>query len=619
MSQHNFHELLKACPTRPGVYIFKDVNGNPLYVGKAFNLRNRLRTYFTSSGNLPMKINRMMEKVVDFEYILTESEREALILECNLIKQLQPQYNARLKDDKNYPYIKIDLSEEFPQVYFTRRVLSDGARYFGPFANAGSIRKTMNLLNKLFPYRSCTKPITGMDARPCLEYYIHRCVAPCIGAVNRQEYREVVEEVILFLEGNTERVVKNLESKMKEASQRLEFESAARLRDQIKAIQTVNERQKVLSLTPQDKDIIALAMGRDLAWVEIFFIRYGKLIGRDHFIMYGTDGDEPADILKDFLKQFYASAPYVPKQIILEYTPGDSLVIQDWLRQKRGGPVKLSVPIRGQSRRLLEMVSENAVQGLDQLRIKWLSDVHALDTAMSELQEELNLPRSPRRIECYDISNTQGSNPVGSMVVFQDAKPKNSHYRRFKIKNVKGIDDYAMMQEMLRRRFGRLTSLHITGKENNSPTSESNATWGILPDMVLIDGGKGHLSSAQEVFLELGLDYVPLASIAKEREEIFIPHNPHPIMLPRNSQGLYLLQRVRDEAHRFAITFHRQRRSKATMVSAMDLVPGIGPKRKKGLLRKFGSVRAIREAPVEDLAAVPSMTMYLAQALKEHL
>ena len=627
-------EPLKATPSRPGVYIMKDASGEVLYVGKAASLRHRLSSYFASPSGLAPKIRSMVKKVADFEYIVTESEQEAVILECNLIKEHKPPYNARLKDDKSYPFIKIDFNEDYPLVYITRRVTRDGSRYFGPFASVSSVRRTLSLLKKLFPYRSCTKTITGTDPRPCLDYFINRCVGPCIGAVNRREYAEIIEQVTLFLEGKTNRVVKSIAQRMKAASEALEFERAAVLRDQINAIEKFNEGQKVLHLTSEHLDVIAAAPSGRETWVEVFFIRQGKLIGRDHFIMEGTQDDEPGKVLGAFVKQFYDATPYVPPRVLVEHPLEDAEAIEQWLRQKRQGPVRIVTPQRGEKRRLVKMVAENAAQGLEQLKIKQLADSANLDTALTELQESLSLPRPPRRIECYDISNIQGTNSVGSMAVFEDGKPKRSDYRRFKIKTVEGVDDYSMMQEVLTRRFKRFSKAAVNGAGSNgaepkdgspksvSPKGESRddgSSWGIEPDLVLIDGGKGHLGAALQVFLESGIDSIPLASIAKENEEIFVPQMPEAIVLPRSSQGLFLVQRLRDEAHRFAVTFHRERRSKSSVASAIDLVPGIGPKRRRMLIRRFGSVRGIKEASLDDVAAVPGMTLKLARQVKEYL
>ena len=629
-----FEHRLRVVPEKPGVYIMKDAQNAVLYVGKANILRNRLRSYFGAANGMPPKIRRMVSQLADFEFIVTDTEAEALILENTLIKRYKPHFNARLKDDKTYPYLKIDLTEDFPRVYITRQVAQDGARYFGPFATASSVRRTMDLVKKLFPYRSCTKTITGKDPRPCLEYYIHRCVAPCSGLADKEDYAQVIRQVILFMEGNTEAVTRELRRKMTAAAEEMQFERAAALRDQIRGIDQVVEEQqaKVESNPGGDTDIIAMAQGTNETWVEVFFIRRGKLIGRDHFFMEGTQDESPERVLSHFIRQFYQSALVIPPAILLQYAPEDRELIRGWLKERRGGAVQLICPQRGQRKKLLEVVAENAVQGLAQHRVKWLSNSNVLQQAMAELQEELSLPAIPLRMECYDISHVQGTNLVGSMVVFQDGRPKPAHYRRFQIKSVAGVDDYASMQEMLRRRFKRLADARaeeLTGpptEEDDTAAADggkggggSGAAWGLAPDLVIIDGGKGHLSAALEVLLELGLDDLPLAALAKENEWLFVPHTSEPIALPRQSQGLYLVQRIRDEAHRFAVTYHRHLRSKSSLRSSIDLVTGIGPKRKRMLLRKFGSIQAIKDAPVDEIAAVPGLTRSLALRLKQTL
>ena len=637
-----FAGRLKALPTRPGVYLMKDADGGVLYVGKAASLRSRVRSYFQTPAGKERKIQAMVTRIADFEYIVTESVQEALLLENLLIKQHRPFFNARLKDDKTYPYIKIDLREEFPQVYFTRRVLQDGARYFGPFASAGSVRKTMDLLKKLFPYRSCTKPITGVDERPCLEYYIHRCVAPCIGAVDRDEYGEVIREVVQFLDGDSEGVERELRQKMQSASDALEFERAATLRDQVRAIESVSQNQRVVSAHNDDADVIALANDTGEVWVELFKIRRGKLIGRDHFLMEGGDAEEGPRLTEQFIQQFYDAAPDLPRTLIVQHPIEDAPVVEAWLSGKRGGRVTVVCPQRGDKRKLVAMAAENAEQGLNQRRLKWLSESDKVLRALVELQEALSLPELPDRIECYDISNTQGANSVGSMVVFESGRPKPAHYRRFQIKGVDGIDDYASMQEMLRRRFRRLAESRrqeraaetaapaaapVPSQAQGEGTMDAAApqqqraqeSFGQLPGLVVIDGGKGHLNAVQEVFLEFGVTDIPLCSLAKREEEVFLPHMAEPVLLPRASQGLYLVQRIRDEAHRFAITYHRQRRSKAATRSALDDVPGVGPKRKRELLRRFGSLAGIRAATLEEIASVPGMSTLSARKLAEHL
>ena len=600
--------------------MMRDARGTVLYVGKASVLRNRLRSYFGSPASQLPKTRRLMGHVHDFEFIVTDTESEALILENTLIKRYRPRYNARLKDDKTYPFLKIDLSEEYPRVYITRRVAEDGARYFGPFATAGSIRQSMDLVKRLFPYRSCTKAITGTDPRPCLEYYIHRCVAPCAGYASREEYGNVIQQVILFMNGDTETVTQDLRQSMHQASEKLEFERAAVLRDRIRSVDRVAEerRVKVASNPISDMDVIALAQGSNEAWVEVFFIRHNKLIGREHFFMEGTEDDPPSLILGQFIKQFYQSAPMVPPHILVQHPLEDEELIHGWLRELRSGAVKLAHPQRGVHKQLLDIVAENAVQGLDHHRIKWLGNADLIQQAMSELQEELSLPVSPYRMECYDISHIQGTNTVGSMVVFENGKPKPAHYRRFKVKSVAGVDDYDSIREVLRRRLKRLGEARRSGQGAGRDSAQSEGdTWGILPDLLLIDGGKGQLSAALEVLLELGLDDIPLASLAKENEWLYVPYSPEPIVLPRSSQALYLVQRIRDEAHRFAITYHRNLRSKSSLSSPIDMVTGIGPKRKRMLLRRFGSLQGIREASVDDLAAVPGMTRSLALRLKQ--
>ena len=612
-------QRLQATPERPGIYMMKDARGTVLYVGKAAVLRNRLRSYFGSPAHQPNKTRRMMGHVRDFEYIVTDTEAEALILENTLIKRYKPRYNARLKDDKTYPYLKIDLSEEFPRVYITRRVAKDGARYFGPFATANTVRKSMDLVKRLFPYRSCTKKITGNDPRPCLEYYINRCVAPCTGYATKEEYAKVIDQVTLFMEGDTEAVTRDLHANMERASERLEFERAAVLRDRLKAVEKVAEerRIKVDSNPVTDMDVIALAQSASETWVEVFFIRKGKLIGREHFFMEGAQDDTPEVVTGQFIQQFYGSALTIPPRLVVQHQPPGSELIAGYLRGLRGKAVRLVCPQRGRHKQLVQTVADNARQGLAQHRIKWLDNHDIIRQAVEELEEELSLPLPLHRMECYDISHIQGSNSVGSMVVFEDGRPKQSQYRRFKIKTVEGVDDFESMREVLRRRFKRLAQARAAAMEGADGGEAPVAGWGALPDLVLIDGGKGQLSAALEVLLQLGLDDVPLAALAKENEWLFVPHTPEPIILPRDSQALYLVQRIRDEAHRFAVTYHRNLRSKSSLSSPVELVSGIGPKRKRMLMRRFGSLKGIKEAAVEEIAAVPGMTRSLALRLKQ--
>ncbi|MFC2072451.1 excinuclease ABC subunit UvrC [Chloroflexota bacterium] len=604
-------EQLKQLPANPGVYLLRDAEGNILYVGKAADLHHRVRSYFGASQKLSPKLERMVARVNDLDFFVTNSEQEALILECNLIKRHRPHYNVRLKDDKTFPYLKINLNEDWPRVYITRRLEENGGHYFGPFASAKSVRQTLKVLKGVFPFRSCSRVITGRDLRPCLDYYIHHCLAPCIGVVSKQEYSEVIKQVILFLEGKQETVVHGLESKMKKASEALDFEKAAILRDQIQAIDRVIEGQRIATAVRGEQDVIAFTQDKDRAYVQVFFIRSGKLIGRESFVLQGTSSEEPKQIMSSFIKQFYGSAPYIPPLLLIQHPVEDKTIIEHWLQSKRGAMVHIQVPYRGNKKRLVEIVAENAEQGLQQLKAKQQATSSTLTAALNEIERELHLPRFPSRMECYDISNIQGRAAVGSMVVFDHGKPKPSHYRHFRIKTVSGVDDYAMLQEVLRRRFKR-SSL------KSSATSTAN-TWAILPDLVLIDGGKGQLSATLSVMHEMGAGSIPTASLAKEKEEIFIPQQTEAIILLGSSPGLQLLQRLRDEAHRFALGYHQKIRRKETFSSVLDAVPGIGPNRKRALLKQFGSVRAIREASTEELATTRGMSQSLAQKIKEYL
>ena len=641
-------QVARGLPMQPGVYIFKDARGKPVYVGKAALLRNRVRSYFGPDAVTPgAKAFQIAQRARDLDYIVTSTEAEALILENTLIKRHKPRYNVRLKDDKSYPYLKIDVREEWPRVYITRRMQDDGARYFGPYASASSVRKTLDLLNKLFPYRSCTKEITGTDPRPCLDFHIKRCLGPCIGAVSQDDYRDVIGQVAAFLEGRQAFVVRDVKKKMAAASDSMEYERAAFFRDQLAAITRVSAEQKVVTARAVDEDMIAIARAGNEAWAEVFFIRGGRLLERDNFLLDGTLGESDGEVLGGFIKQFYVNSPVVPPRILTQAPVADGEAITDWLRERREGQsVRLIVPQRGERRKLLDLVAENALQGLEALRVKVLATDAATETALSELKEQLNLPSLPNRIECYDISNTQGTNSVASMVVFQDGKPLKDHYRRFRIKTVEGANDFASLQEVIRRRFRRSGALGNAARglassqdaaeeaiaqfnESSPVKAESGAdgsrtkedeSFLSLPDLVLIDGGRGQLNAVAEVMrMELGLHDIPLASLAKQQEEIFLPEMPESIMLPRTSPALYLVQRARDEAHRFAITFHRGLRQKKGMESMLDAVPGIGPRRKRMLMRHFGSLDAIREASIDDLAAAPGMTARLAERVKEYV
>ena len=591
-------------PAKPGVYLFKDKEGKVIYVGKAANLNSRVRSYFGAPSNLSFKIQRLVSKIQDFEFLVTNSEQEALILECHMIKKYTPRYNVRLKDNKTFPYLKIDINEDWPGVYITRRVQKDGARYFGPFASAGSVRKTLRLIKKIFPFRSCSKRIEGKDKRPCLDYYIHRCLGPCIGAVEKQEYHDVINQVILFLQGKQELILRELNARMKAAAQQLQFERAALLRDQINAIGKVIEGQRIAITLQGEKDVIGLAQNEKQAYVELFSIRNNKLISQDHFIMEGIQGESPGQIMTSFVKQYYASASYIPPLILLQHPVDEPAVLSEWLEQQRGSRVELQVPQRGAKKKLVDTAAENAAQGLELAQAKEMK-VETISSGLQELKNRLHLPKMPLRIECYDVSNIQGALAVGSMVVLEKGWPKPAHYRRFRIKTVVGADDYAMIQETLRRRFKR----SLTGE----------GTWAIIPDLVLIDGGKGQLNAALEVRQELRLDSIPMVSLAKENEEVFIPGDPQPVYIAKDSPALHILQRARDEAHRFAISYHQKLRHKEVIKSILDDIPGIGPKRKKALLKKFGSIEAIKEASLEELSQTEGITPVLAKKVKEEL
>src|SRR5713226_4227432 len=635
--------VLHSLPHKPGIYLMKDAEGTILYVGKAISLYNRVRSYFQESTDLSPKNRSMVAKVDDIEFLVVRNEVEALVLESNYIKQYRPKYNVLLRDDKNYPYIKVSLTEDFPRVYRVRSFQRDGNRYFGPYTNSGAVDATLDLLNKLFAFRTCrydasvwapptnAEPPAGWKQkllpRPCTQYYIHRCVAPCVAYATREEYNAIIKQVILFLEGKHEEVVKGLQEKMEEAAENLNFEEAARMRDRIQAVDRVLEKQRIISTEGQDdQDVIALASGEDETCAQVFFFRNGKLVGREYFILQGTRESAPGEVMGSFFTQFYESSPHIPAEIIVEVEPDDRTVLQAWLKEKRKGAVSIAAPKRGEKLRLVEMVKQNAREVLEQQRIKWLSDSQKTRLALEEIQAALNLAAPPYRIECYDISNTQGTNSVGAMVVFEAGRPKNSEYRRFKIKTVEGPNDFASHQEMLRRRFRRQSGNDYAGDVQQEAPLASDETqaeqplqheWA-MPDLVIIDGGKGQLSAAMEVLQELYID-VPTVGLAKENEEIFTPGSPDPIVLPRSSQGLYMVQRIRDEAHRFGITYHRKLRSDRTFKSVLDEIPGIGPKRKKALMKHFGSIRAISAASIDDLAALDGMTHDAAQKVKEYI
>jgi excinuclease ABC subunit C len=607
---------VETLPRKPGVYLMRDLGGTVIYVGKAVDLRSRVRTYFQPSSWEDSKVRGIVSDIADLEFIVTDSELEALILEANLIKQHRPRFNVRLKDDKRYPYIRITWVDPFPKVLITRRMEQDGSRYFGPFTSSSAVHQTLDLLRKSFPYLTCNREITGEDERACLYYDIKRCLGPCIGAVTQDEYRAMIRRLARFLEGRGEEVIADLEARMRVAAAELDFEQAASLRDQLQAVRSVIERQKIVSSAGTDQDVIAFAREENDACVQVFFIRGGKLLGREYFVMEGAQDEDGREVMAAFLKQFYEEAAYVPSEVLLPERIEEALVIEQWLKSKRGAKVTLRVPRRGQKRELVALAAENAAETLAALRTQWQADAHKHEQALAELQEALELSTPPGRIECYDVSTTQGTEVVGSMVVFVRAVPRKSAYRRFVVRSVQGQDDYASMREVLQRRFRRwqmATSDQVLGSRNVK-------SWAKLPDLLIVDGGRGQLGVAVEVLKEFDLfAQVPVVGLAKQHEEIFLPGRAKPVLLPRRSQGLFLVQRVRDEAHRFAITHHRARRRRAGVASQLDSIPGVGPSRRKALLKAFGSIDAIRLASVEQLAAVHGVPRTVALAIKEHL
>ena len=600
-------QQLEALPARPGVYLFKDAGGGILYVGKASSLRHRVASYISAARDLAPKTLRMMGRAADLDYYVTDSEQEAILLECILIKKHRPHYNIRLKDDKTYPYLKLTVNEDWPRAHLTRRVAKDGARYFGPFASAGSVHTTIALLEKLFRLRSCRKAIAGDERRPCLEYHINRCSGPCIGAVSLEEYRVAVDRAVLFLEGRLEAILKGLRAGMALAAEGQEYEKAALIRDQIKAVEAVVEKQKITS-ADGDIDAMAFVQEGDQALALVYLVRQGRLVGRESFTLTGTRDEEPSQIMTSFVQQFYSTAGPVPRRILLQHPLREMPVIQKWLEDKRGKKVELRVPSRGAGRALVDMVAGNARESLEQSKIRSVADPDVLTEALQELQKVLLLPRLPGRIECYDISNIQGASAVGSMVVFEGGLPRKSEYRRFQIKTVAGADDYAMIQEVLRRRFKRASAEDRGGN-----------AWAALPDLVLIDGGRGQLNAALRALEDSGAGAIPSASIAKEEEAVFLPQLDEPLILPRESPALRLLQRARDEAHRKAVGYYRKVHRKRTFESSLDGIPGLGAGRKRALIRRFSSVAGIRRATVDELKSVEGMTGAVAKRVKDSL
>ncbi len=648
-------DSLAQIPDAPGVYQMVGRDGEILYIGKAVSLRSRVRSYFQDSAAHHVRTQAMVERVADVRTIVVSNEIEALILEANLIKRYQPPYNVRLRDDKRYPYLKV-TSEPFPRVVFTRIVKDDGARYFGPYTDAHGLRELIDLVRLVFPLRTCREPIDGKRTRPCLQYHIKRCLAPCVGYQSEDEYDAMIDEVVLFLEGKQESLLARLQHEMAAASEHLNFETAARIRDRIVHVHRVTDGQKVVWQSRLDIDLISLARARGQACMQVFLVRGGKLIGQEHFILDGVYDQPDAELIDEFLVQFYSArtasvpelgvlsplpgrvardnqapvpvkararaetaAAAVPKEVLVQGLPPDGALIESWLSSLKRARVRILQPQRGERAEYMRLVKKNAEQNLRAYLAHQEVQESIQARALTELADALELPEPPHRIECYDISNIQGTNPVSSMVVFVEGRAKKSEYRKFKIQYDRGPNDFAMMQETLRR---RLRYLRAATDDEVTPTQTQLAKkekFNKKPDLLLIDGGKGQLNAVVEVLEEMDMTGLVVAGLAKEHEWLYVPGNPDPIVLAPNSAGLHLIMRVRDEAHRFAVTYHRQRRDKAMTRSALDALAGIGPTRRKRLLTAFGSVSAIKKASLDEIAAVKGMTPALAAAVKTEL
>ena len=606
---------LAKLPTKPGVYLLKDDRGRVLYVGKAQNLRNRVRQYWQSSrgSQQPLRIESAMDRVADVDYTMVDSVSEALLLESTLIKRHQPRFNVRLKDDKSYPYIKVTLADDFPRIERTRKLPNDGSRYFGPYASASSVDEAMNLIRRLFPFRTCTIEIKeGKRAlpRPCLLYHIKRCQGPCIEAISKQDYRADIEQVMLFLEGRQELVARRLRADMASASEVMDYERAADMRDKLRAVERTMESQKMAAFAKTELDVLGFYRQGNGAAVQLFAIRDGTTIARDVFLLENVGDSTDEEALSAFIKQYYAAASSTPPRVLVPMLPPDSADLTTFLESRRGRRVALTVPQRGEGRALMDLAARNAGETLAREQARWLADEGKTLAALEELAAALSLPAPPLRIECYDISTIQGTNTVGSMVVFEEGRPRSGEYRRFRVRTTAVApgrpDDYASHREVLRRRFHRAL-------EAEEGVAEE-LRWR-LPDLVVIDGGLGQVNAARGVMDELGLHDMPVIGLAKEREEVWLPTAAGPTILPATSQALYLLQRLRDEAHRFAVTYHRKLRAKTQTRSVLDELPGVGPARKRALLRVFGSTKQMRSATVDEIASVPGISRSLAERI----
>ena len=616
-TSQTIQEILDTLPAKPGCYLMKNQKGEIIYVGKAINLRSRVRSYFHSSGDLSPKTHRLVNNIANIDWIVVGSELEALILEMTLIKKHKPTYNVRLKDDKRYPYIKVHWADPFPKVTVTREMTEDGSRFYGPYTSGWAVHQTLDVLRRIFPYLTCNREITGEDRRACLYYDIKLCNASCIGAIRQEEYRDMIENLCQFLSGKTEEIKTNLSRQMENEADQLRFEQAAVIRDRLSAIDKVVERQKVISTDQVNSDVIAMARSDGEACVQVFFIRNGKLIGREYFILEGTEDENTGEIISQFLKQFYKKAAVIPEQVLLPQAIEEARIIQQWMNtRKHIDKVEIKVPKDGPSHELVQMAAENASETLQALKAQWVANREKQSQALAELQHALDLSEPPNRIECYDISNTQGTAAVGSMVVFEQGVPNKKLYRRFNIKSVIGPDDFASMEEVLDRRFKRWQS----AAEAQDVGKKVDLAFSLLPDLLIVDGGKGQLSRAEQVMQRYGLQgKFLITGLAKQQEELFLPQKKDSLLLPRHSQGLYLVQRIRDEAHRFAITAHRKVRTKQGIASRLDAIPGVGPSLRKALLARFGSIEGITQATLEEVAEIKGISTKLAQMIKDEL
>ena len=611
----NIQEELKKLPNKPGIYIMFDKKDNIIYVGKAVILKNRVRSYFRENANHSIKIARMVTQIERFEYIVTDSEMEALVLENNLIKEHRPKYNTMLKDDKTYPYIKVTLGEEFPRVLFARQIKKDKSKYFGPYTSAGSVKDSIELINKIYKLRTCNRnlPKDCGKERPCLDYYIHQCDAPCQNYISREEYGKNVKEALDFLNGKYEKILNDLQGKMEEASEKMEFEEAIRYRDLFQSVKQISQKQKITDTEGEDRDILALAKDDYDAVVQVFFIRGGKLIGREHFYMTNTSENSETEILTSFVKQFYAGTPYIPREIYFQWEIEETEIIQEWLSRKRGSKVALKIPKKGTKEKLVDLAAKNAAMVLSQDRERMRREEGRTIGAVKEISNLLGL-KEIIRMEAFDISNISGFENVGSMVVYEKGKPKKSDYRKFKIKSVTGPDDYGCMKEVLTRRF-----LHGMEEKKELEEKELEDKFGSFtkfPDLLLMDGGKGQVNIALQVLKELELK-IPVCGMVKDDNHRTrgLYYNNEEIEIDKGSEGFKLITRIQDEAHRFAIEYHRSLRKKEQVHSVLDDIPGIGPKRRKALMKAFENIGDIKEATVEQLSVIPEIPLNIAEEI----